>query len=73
MVITPIAPQSVFLSFSFVYVYKVVKFPCKSMTCDARFSYQGTGTLRSDDDTRYEGEFAADMQLHGKVKLCSSA
>ena len=42
------------------------------MTCGARISYQGTGTLRSDDDTCYEGEFAADMQLRGKVAIVLS-
>lgn len=34
--------------------------------------FQGRGILLSDDDTCYEGEFTADMQLSGKVILAAS-
>ena len=33
------------------------------------FLFQGRGILLSDDDTCYEGEFTADMQMSGKVNV----
>ena len=69
---TPTAPQGLFLSFYRLLYVQGCEFPCSSMICDARISYQGTGTLRSDDDTCYKGEFTADMQLRGKVAIVLS-